>query len=627
MLRRVRHGPGGRTIAASRGQAYHRATVTSEPRSDRTSAAWTAEWRELATRELKGAPIERLTSRTGEGLTIEPVYFGEPTSLPGRELLLARGGWTICPEYAGSTGGDALAEDLRRGAGAVWLNGGERLDERLAGVDLRRTPVFVAAGADARGVRDSLVKLADERGVAALELRGGIGCDPLGELARCGSIAWIIDDALAAMVEVAVWAREAPSLRTALVDVGAYHDAGATAADQLGVMLATGVAYLRALNDGGCGVAEASRRMMFAVAVGRDVFAEIAKLRAARLCWARVVAACGGDAEAQRMWLHARGSWRERTVVNPWTGLLRGTGETFAAAVGGADTIATVAMDAAIGEPGELGRRMAINTQVLLAEESRLGHVTDPAGGSGYVEALTDQLARAAWARFQAIEAAGGMLEGLRSGRIQSTVEAAGKMQLQAVATGRVPVVGVSRFAAPAEPMTGATTERAPDKIGEGEVVRPLVRERLAGAFEALRLAGDAHAVLRGAPETVALVAVGTQEQWRGRVEFCRAYFGVAGLAVVETEGAEDAKEAARQFAATRARAAVICSADALYPAMVPALVPMLRAAGASVVLLAGRPKDQAAALQAAGIDLFVQLGGDAVVLLGELLTRLEVRR
>jgi methylmalonyl-CoA mutase len=258
MLRRVRHGPGGRTIAASRGRAYHRATVTSEPRSDRTSAAWTAAWRELATRELKGAPIERLTSRIGEGLTIEPVYFGEPTSLPGRELLLARGGWTLCPEYAASSEADAIAEDLRRGAGAVWLRGGERVGERLAGVDLRRTLVFVAAGADARGVRGSLQRLADERGVAVGELRGGIGCDPIGELARCGSIAGQLDDAYAAMVEVAAWARAAPSLRTALVDVGAYHDAGATAADQLGVMLATGVAYLRALTAAVASVAEAS---------------------------------------------------------------------------------------------------------------------------------------------------------------------------------------------------------------------------------------------------------------------------------------------------------------------------------------------------------------------------------
>ncbi len=614
-------GPGARTIAASRGRAYHRATVTSEPRNDSADAAstWAAAWREQATRELKGAPLERLTSRTAEGAVIEPVYFGEPVALPGRELLLARGGWTISPEYEETSDGAAIAEDLRRGAGAVWLRGSERLAAQLVGVDLQATPVVVVAGADARGARDRLVAAAQR--VAGLQ--GAIGCDPLGELASRGSIGWRMSDALAAMGEVSAWARvEAPLLRTALVDVGAYHDAGATAADQLGVLLATGVAYLRALTAGGASVGEASMQMLFALAVGRDVFAEIAKLRAARLCWARVIAACGGDAEAQRMWLHARGSWRERTVVNPWTGLLRGTGETFAAAVGGADSIATVAMDAGIGEPGELGRRMAINTQLMLAEESRLGHVTDPAGGSGYVEALTDQLARAAWARFQAIEADGGMFEWLRSGKIQASVEAAAEVQRKAVATVRMPVVGVSRFAAPTEATTGATNVVKLEKSGEGEVVRPLVRARLAEAFEALRLAGDAHAQRRGSPEAVALVAVGTPAQWRGRVEFCRAYFGVAGLAVIETEGAEDIEGVVQQFQATKARAAVICSADALYPELVPVLAPRLRAAGASVVLLAGRPKDAEAQR---GIDLFVQFGGDAVALLGELLKRLEV--
>ena len=603
--------------------------MTSEPRTDRSAAAtkWAAAWREQANRELKGAPVERLTSRTAEGAVIEPVYFGEPTTLPGRELLLVRDGWTICPEYEEASDAAAIAEDVRRGAGAVWLRGGERLAAQLAGVDLRATPVFVDAGADARGARDRLEDVARRRGVELAELRGAVGGDPLGELARWGGIRWRMVDALAAMRDVAAWARvHAPGLRAALVDVGAYHDAGATAADQLGVLLATGVAYLRALTAEGARIDEASKQMLFAMAVGRDLFVEIAKLRAARLCWARVVAACGGDAEAQRMWLHARGSWRERTTVNPWTGLLRGTGETFAAAVGGADAIATVAIDAAIGEPGELGRRMAINTQLMLAEESRLGHVADPAGGSGYVEALTDQLARAGWARFQQIEADGGMAQALWSGKLQDGVEAAAQALKKAAATVRLPVVGVSRFAAPDEPSTGASISAAPTRGGESEVVRPLVRERVAEPFERLRLAGDMLAHKRGAPETVALVAVGTPAQWRGRVEFCRAYFGVAGLAVVETEGAEDLEEVVRQFAATRARAAVICSADALYPEVVPALVPRLRAAGASAVLLAGRPKDTAEALQAAGIDLFVQLGGDAVALLGDLLTRLEVR-
>ena len=653
-------------------------------------------WRERALRELQGTPLERLVSRTAEGLRIEPLYPAEPTALAGRANLLRIPGWTVCPEYTHpdpAAAGAAIAVDLQRGAGAVWV----RLDERvaagvagpaapeglhgvalrdaaglgalLAGVDLARTHVTLAVGAAGRGAARLWTAVAARRGLATASLRGLLGCDPLGALARRGGLAWPIEHALSDMSEVAAWARAAaPGLRAALVDVGAYHDAGASAADQLAALLATGVAYLRALTGGGADVQAAAQQLGFAVAVGRDLFLEIAKLRAARLCWARVVAACGGDARAQQMHLHARGSWRERTTVDPWVGLLRGTGETFAAALGGADSIATTAMDAALGEPGELGRRMALNTQLVLAEESQLGRIADPAGGAGYVEALTDQLARAAWTRFQAIERAGGMAAALRSGQLQQAAQAQAQAQAQAVATLRLPIVGVSRFAAAQERDTGATP--AADPLADGlspetgpapglssetgladglpartgdmregtgprghveedmltladgarEAAPPLLRARLAGAFEALRG--------RSRGDVVALVAVGEPAQWRPRVEYCRAFLGVGGFGVVETEAATEAAAAAASFAATGARAAVICSADEVYPALVPELAPRLRAAGATVVLLAGRPKDPGLeqALAAAGVELFVQHGGDALALLGELQRRLEVR-
>ena len=687
-------------------------------------------WRELALRELQGAPLERLEWRSPEGLRAQPLYPSHPPEsgeLPGRALLLAGAGWLVCPEYARpdlALAGAEIAADLRRGAQAVWL----RLDERLAagvagapapvglhglvmrdaddlatllaGVDLERTPVTLAVGAAGKATAGQLAEVARRRGAALPRLRGAIGCDPIGALASHGALAWPIEQALLDMSEVTGWAlAAAPGLRTALVDVGAYHDAGATAAEQIAVMLATGAAYLRALTSAGGAVAVA-RQIGFAAAVGRDVFLEIAKLRAMRLTWARLVAACGGDPQAQRMHLHARGSWRERTTVDPWVGLLRGTGETFAAAVGGADEIAVTAMDAALGEPGPLGRRMALNTQLILAEESGLGRVADPAGGAGYVEALTDQLARAAWARFQAIEREGGVVAALRAGSLQAGVAAAAAATAQQVASVRLPIVGVSRFAAAHEQPTGAAA--VPDLLGDaagasghvrsgshprgpgvsdgagasghvrsdshrqgpdmtdgtgalehvrpdsrprgpgmadgtgasGHVrsdsadagpaahvlarraavtVTPLARARLAEPFEALR---------GGAGHPVALVAYGAPAQSRGRLDFCRAYFGVAGMPVHETAGAEDVEAAVQQFRATGARAAVICSADAVYGELVPVLAPRLRAAGATVVLLAGRPKD----LEAADIDLFVQLGGDAVALLGELQRRLEVR-
>lgn len=594
-------------------------------------------WRELARRELGGGALERLVSRTAEGLRIEALHPSEPMVLPGRASLRAHAGWTICPEYSepdARAAGVAIATDLGRGAQAVWV----RLDEPapvglhgvivkdaddlallLAGVDPTRHSVTLAVGARGVKMRGALADVLAARGLAAAQLRGSLGCDPLGALARQGVLACPIEQALSDMSEVAAWGRAtAPGLRTALVDVGAYHDAGATAADQLAVMLATGVAYLRSLTAGGASLAEATRQLGFAVAVGRDLWLEVAKLRAARLCWARVVAACGGDASAQHMHLHARGSWRERTTIDPWVGLLRGTGETVAAALGGADSIATTPMDAALGEPGELGHRLALNTQIVLTEESHLGRVADPAGGAGAVEALTDQLARAAWSRFQRIEAAGGLPAVLRSGVVQAEVASAAQVQAQAVASVRMPVVGVSRYAAKDERPTGARAVTPTQSEGAAEMVAPLVRTRLAGPFEALR--GTSRR------ERVALVAVGEPAQWRPRVEFCRAYLEVGGFEVVETAGTQELAQAVAQFRDTGARAAVICSADAVYPTTVPELVPLLRGVGAVVVLVAGRPKDQVDVLSAAGVDLFVQLGGDAPALLGALQQRLEVR-
>jgi methylmalonyl-CoA mutase len=197
---------------------------------------------------------------------------------------------------------------------------------------------------------------------------------------------------------------------------------------------------------------------MFAAAVGRDVFFEIAKLRALRLAWARVVGACGGDAAAQRMQLHVRGSWRERSTVDPWVGLLRGTGETFAAAVGGADSIATTAMDAAFGEPGELGRRMAVNTQVVLAEESHLGRVADPGGRVGVRRGADGSArARSAGGGFRRSSASAGWRRRCGPGWCRAGRRRPAKRRLQAVASVRVPIVGVSRFAARDERATGAT--------------------------------------------------------------------------------------------------------------------------------------------------------------------------
>ncbi|MDC0718214.1 methylmalonyl-CoA mutase family protein [Nannocystis bainbridge] len=657
-------------------------------------------WRELATRELGGASTQKLVTRTAEGLELTPLVTAEDAgaAVP-RAPLLARGrrGWAIAQEYrqaAAKIAGAAAAEDLSHGTEAAWfvldeaiaagLTGGAHdghgrgtgvvvagaadVAALVAGIDLAQAEVVIDAGARALPVAAALVAEAQRRGVAPGQLRGAVAGDPLALLLATGELGWPIEHVYEDMAELTGWARaHAPGLRTALVDATPWHEAGASAADEVAGALAAALEHLRGLQAAGVTVDAAAGALVFVLAVGRDLALELAKLRAARSLWARVAAACGVGPEGQVMRLHARASRRELSNLDPWVNLIRATTEGVTAALAGADSIALPSLDEGLGEPSTLGRRLARNTQLLLRDESHLGAVTDPAGGSHTIERATDALARAAWTRLQAIEREGGLLASLRAGAAQGRVAAQAQAQAQAAATLRLPIVGASRYATrPMGPPLGAKVPAASDSSGAtagGAAVRevlsqatwseghafksmsevqaaftgarglggfrrpgpgpratPLARGRLAGPFEALRARGAA----LGEPR-VALVPLGTASEVRPRVEYARAYFPVGGFEVVEVEATEELQVAAARFANSGARVAVICGTDARYAAAVPELVPGLRAAGAHVIVLAGRPKDSWEALAAAGVDVFIAAGADALAALGAVQERLEV--
>ena len=287
-----------------------------------------------------------------------------------------------------------------------------------------------------------------------------------------------------------------PKVRAVSLSTLPYMDAGASEAQELAAMLCTGVAYLRAMSYAGMSADAACGQIEVTVGVDADVFPSIAKLRAARRVWANLAAAVGASPGSRAPSLYAHTSQRMLTRRDPWVNLLRVTAATFAAGIGGADGLTTHAFDSLLGEPGELGRRMARNTQLLLLEESNLGRVIDPAGGSGYVEALTDELAVAAWSLFQELEAAGGFPTVLVDGSFASRITDVRTRRLQLVATRRQPITGVSEFPSlfedPVAGSSGAATTVADSTLdrssdGHGGAVR------WAQEFELLRDEADAH--------------------------------------------------------------------------------------------------------------------------------------
>jgi methylmalonyl-CoA mutase len=368
--------------------------------------------------------------------------------------------------------------------------------------------------------------------------------------------------------------------------------------------MAAGVAYLRALTDAGLDVATAARLLEFRYAATDEQFPTIAKLRAARRLWARVLSACGApDAGGQHQ--HAVSSPTMFTRRDPYVNLLRGTVAGFAAGVGGADAVTVAPFDAALGVATPFSRRVARNTQALLIQEAHLARVVDPAGGGWLVESLTDALARAGWAFFQELEAAGGAVVALDSGLVAARVEAVRAGREKAVATRRTPITGVSEFPDLAE----VPVERAPRPAQNGSPHGGLPVYRPAAPFEAYRDRSDAVLAATGTRPTAFLATLGPLATYSTRASFTRNLLAAGGIDAVEAGPTETAEAVATAWAQSKAAVAVLCSSDALYAERGEATAAALRAAGARRILVAGT-------VDVPGIDGQLYAGCDALAVI-----------
>ncbi|NED78275.1 methylmalonyl-CoA mutase, partial [Streptomyces sp. SID9944] len=391
-----------------------------------------------------------------------------------------------------------------------------------------------------------------------------------------------------------------PGLRALTVDALPYHEAGGSAAQELGASLATAVAYLRELTEAGLSVEQACAQLEFRYSATADQFLTIAKLRAARRLWAKIAEVCGAPRAGAQV-QHVVTSPVMMTRRDPWVNMLRTTVATLAAGAGGADSVTVLPFDHALGLPDAFARRIARNTSTILVEESHLARVIDPAGGSWYVERLTDELARAGWEFFRWIERAGGQAAALRSGDLERELAETWRVRSERLAKRREPITGVSEFPHLAEKPVVRVS--APEARSGG-----LPRVRRDEAYEALRARSDARLAATGARPRIFLVPIGPAAAHTARLTFAANLFQAGGVEPV-TEGS---------FEDSGASEVCLCSSDALYEEQAETVVAELRAAGASHVFLAGRPG------QYTGVDSYVYAGCDAVAVLSATLDRME---
>ena len=581
--------------------------------------------------EERDAPEALLEHKTLDGLRVQALYTPDdvpaaPTGLPGRAPFVRGGaiardetGWQVrqrVVERDAAVANDVALAELENGTTSIWLAvGGSRgvpvgdLPRALDGVLLDVAPVAIEPRDDSLGAARAVLGVAS--GVSDADLRLQLGIDPLGELARGGADARPgLMPSAADIATLLGELPEAPGVRALVADAMPYHQAGASDVEEIALGLATGVAYLRELAEEGVDPAVTAARLEFRYAATVDQFATICKLRAARLLWNRVTSELGLPEAVRGQLQHAVTSTVMMTRRDPSVNLLRTSVAAFAAGVGGADAVTVLAFDHALGRtegPTDVhGRRLARNTQSLLVMEAHAARVRDPAGGSGYVEQRTQATARAAWDIFQEVERAGGLRAALGDGSVAERIAATWQRRRAAVATRKIPVLGVSEFPDLAE-KPGLRGE-AYEEDGAG---LPVVR--LAGDFEELRDRVDGVVLSGGHRPTVPVVVLGPPGRHTARLGFVTNLLAAGGIEAVPTPP-HDVDEVAPGHSI-----GVVAGADKDYKESGAAAVQALRDAGVRHVIVAGKAK----ALPEA--DAAVALGDDVLALLTDLLDRLEV--
>ncbi len=680
-----------------------------------------AEWRSAVNKALKGAPFEKkMVSRTYEEIALQPLYtrqdwpaMGDPSGFPGMQPF-TRGfgasgvgaeGWCVRQEHVEPdlrVANAAILADLKGGVTSFLVRldqaarsgfDPDRASPTLIGVDgvmayaradfdllmervpLDSVPIALAAGSQFLSAAALLASLWQQRNVSRDQAKGAFNADPLGALATTGALPMPVEKSLAHMADLAAYtARNWPGVTAVGVDTTPYYEAGATESQDLACAIATGVAYLRAMTAAGLDVNTACQQISFTLPVGCDFFLSMAKLRAARKLWARVTESCAATPTAAL--IHARTTERMMTRYDPWVNMLRITTAACAAGLAGANSITMLPFDHALGQQSDFARRIARNSQIILREESSLTQVIDPAGGSWYVERLTEELAHAAWGVFQDIEKAGGMAAALCGGVLAEHMDSVWRVREKNIAHRSDPLTGLSEFPNIAEtlPRHSSSTKREylieqarvtlpANRVAAAETLRgiqlgsitatvvaaiakeatigsistvltadavhtriqALPRRHFAESFEALRDAAVSYKTRTGTLPTIFLANLGPIAAHTVRATYAKNFFEAGGIQTLTNDGFIEADSCTSAFRDSGARIAILCSSDALYEKYVERMAPALKAAGCTLLFLAGHPGDKKKAYMEAGVDDFIFMGCNVLASLRTTLSHLGV--
>ena len=601
-------------------------------------AVTTEQWESVITADLKGADYERkLVWRTDEGFNVRPYYRAE--NLEGIKFLGTASGqfpyvrgvcknnkWRIhqtvgvkCPAEANATALKLLAS----GVNSIGFCVCKPLTEAdvatlLAGVDFEAAEVTIC-GSEACEIAEGVIALVKASGADPAKVRLNFSIDPIiKEFSKTGE--WCCEDGTECFeycAELVKMTEEFKRVRTVTVNGAEFHNSGSTIVQELAFSLAVGHEYLVKLMQAGLTIDQAARTIRFSLAVSSNYFMEIAKFRAGRLLWSNIVKAYNPAKECScKMYTHAVTSKWNQTVYDPYVNMLRGTTESMSAAIAGVNSLETTPFNASFQEPTDFSRRIARNVQLLLKHESHFDQVSDPAGGSYYIENLTQSVAEQAWKLFTEVEDKGGYIEAFKAGFITDAVDASAAAKDKAVMTRRQVLLGANQYPNFTEVADAAITEECVTRqVSDKKVLKPY---RGAMAFEAMRLSVD-----RSGKEPKAfMLTCGSLSMARARAQFSCNFFACAGIRVQDNTFFQSVEEGVKAALDSKAEIVVICASDDDYATVAPEINKMID--GKAIVVVAGAPACQAE-LEAQGITNFISVKSNVLETLKSYLKQLGI--
>lgn len=582
----------------------------------------TEKWEEVITADLKGADYERkLVWKTGEGFNVRPYYRAE--NLEGIKFLGSQAGefpyvrgthahnrWRVHQTVSVVCPKEANAEALK------ILNAGvdslgfciASADFSAADLDMLLKDICIPAveitfcGEKMANVAELVLAKVEKEGIAKEDVRIAFCIDPLvkGLSSKGDFCSPNGEKCIARIVELIHKTKEYKHVRIVTVAGQTFGNSGSTIVEELAFTLSAGHDYLVRLTDAGLDVDAAARKLRFSFSVSSNYFMEIAKFRAARMLWANIVKGYGPAKNcACKMQIHAETSRWNQTVYDPYVNMLRGTTEAMSATIAGVHSLEVMPFDASFENPTEFSKRIARNVELLLKNESHFDQVVDPAGGSYYVENLTQSIAAEAWKLFLEIEEKGGYTEAYKADLIVERIKASAAAKDKNIATRRQTLLGANQYPNFTE-VAGKeiTAESVTRKQAEGNVLVPY---RGAMAFEEMRLQVD-----RSGKEPKAfMLTCGNLGMARARSQFSCNFFACAGIKVIDNTYFKSIEEGAKAALESKAQIVVVCASDDDYAEAAPKVKELL--GGKAILVVAGAPAC-APELEAQGITNFINV-------------------